>query len=226
LIATQRAGGWGIGTGFEKMFTMMRDKKKKRTALSGSTLLDIEYSELKDDLIIDVKLDADLPQDKLQQANIAGMLKQYGLASDAWIRENVLNVGQSKDMTKEVIEENYVNKMMEEHFTGTMRQEITQQVQQQLMQQMQQQQEQQMQQAQMQEQQMQMQQQPEQMPPEMQEQMMAEKFMRDERFVDQNNTARGGMSPIVGRGAIPAQRPGQKPATPNPEADMLQEGEM
>lgn len=230
LIATQRAGGWGIGTAFEKMFAMMRDKKKKRTVLSDSTVLDIELKDLKEDLIIDVKLDADLPQDKLQQANIAGMLKQYGLASNAWIQENVLNMGQSKDMTKEVIEENYINKMMEEHLTGTMRDEITKQVQQQMMQQMQEQQaqQQQAQQQQMQQQEMAMQQEQmaQQPSPQEQEAMMAEKYMRDQRFVDQNNTNRGGMPPIVGRGAIPAQRPGQMPSTPNPEAEMLQEGEQ
>ena len=229
LIATQRAGGWGIGTGFEKMFTMLRDKKKKRTAVYESDILDIDPQDFKDDLIIDVKLDADLPQDKLQQANIASMLKQYGLASDSWIRENVLNVGQSKDMTKEVIEETYVAKMMEEHLTGAMRQEITKEVQEQMMQQMMQaQQQQQMQQEQMmQQQQMQQQQamQPQQIDPQMQEQMMAEKYMRDQRFADQNNAARGGMPAIVGQGAIPAQRPNEMPTTPNPEAEMLQEGE-
>ena len=230
LIATQRSGGWGIGTGFEKMFIMLRDKNKKRTAVFDSDVLDLDPKELKEDLIIDVKLDADLPQDKLQQANIAGMLKQYGLASDAWIRENVLNVGQSKDMTKEVIEENFVNKMMEEHLSGTMRDEITKQVQQQMMQQMQQQrQQQQMQQEQAMQQQQAMaeQQQMAMQPnPQEQEQALAQQYMEEQRYTDQNNPARGGMPPIVGRGAIPAQRPGENPSTPNPEADMLQEGEM
>lgn len=229
LIATQRAGGWGIGTGFEKMFTMLRDKNKKRTAVYESDILDIDPKDFKEDLIIDVKLDADLPQDKLQQANIASMLKQYGLASDSWIRENVLNVGQSADMTKEVIEETYVAKMMEEHLTGAMREEITREVQQQMMQEMQQAQQQQMAQQQaMQEQQMMQQQQampPQQIDPRMQEQMMAEKYLRDQRFTDQNNPARGGMPALVGQGAIPAQRPNEMPTTPNPEAEMLQEGE-
>ena len=54
---------------------------------------------------------------------------------------------------------------------------------------------------------------------------MAEKYMRDQRFSDQNNAARGGMPAIVGQGAIPAQRPNEMPTTPNPEAEMLQEGE-
>lgn len=230
LIATQRSGGWGIGTGFEKMFAMMKDGGKKRTAVYESDVLDLDPKELKDDLIIDVKLDADLPQDKLQQANIAGMLKQYGLASDAWIRENVLNVGQSKDMTKEVIEENFINKMMDEHLSGTMRDEITKQVQEQMMQQMQQQmQQQQMQQEQAMQQQQAMAEQQQmamQPSPQEQEQALAQQYMRDQRFVDQNNTNRGGMPPIVGRGAIPAQRPGENPSTPNPEAEMLQEGEQ
>lgn len=231
LIATQRAGGWGIGTGFEKMFSMLKDKNKKRTAVYDSDVLDIDPKDFKDDLIIDVKLDADLPQDKLQQANIASMLKQYGLASDSWIRENVLNVGQPADMTKEVIEETYVAKMMEEHLTGAMREEITREVQQQMMQEMQQAQQQQQQMAQqqaMQEQQMMQQQQampPQQIDPRMQEQMMAEKYLRDQRFTDQNNPARGGMPALVGQGAIPAQRPNEMPTTPNPEAEMLQEGE-
>lgn len=230
LIATQRSGGWGIGSGFEKMFAMLKDKKKKRTAIFESDVLDLDPKELKENLIIDVKLDADLPQDKLQQANIASMLKQYGLASDSWIRENILNVGQSKDMTKEVIEETYVAQMMQEHLTGAMREEITRQVQEQMMQEMQQQQQMQQQQmaqeqqmAQQQQQQMMMQEQM--MQAQQEQQMMAQQYMQEQRFADQNNAARGGMPAIVGQGAIPAQRPNEQPTTPNAEAEMLQGSE-
>jgi hypothetical protein len=225
LIATQRTGGWGIGTAFELMFDMIKDKKQKRTAVFDSGLLDIDPAELPENLIIDVTLDAELPQDKLQQANIAGMLKQYGLASDGWIRENILNIGQSKDMTKEVLGEQYVQKMMQEHFTGAMKAELQKQI----MAEMQAQQQQQMQQQQMAQQQQQAQQM--QMAKDQQRQaignrrQMAAQIEEQTRFAEQNAPNMGGVPAIVGRGAIPAQRPGQKPTIPNQEAGGLQEGE-
>lgn len=212
LIATQRTGGWGIGNGYETMFILAKDKKKKRTAIYEGGMLDIDPKELPDNLVIDVHLDAELPQDKLQQANIAGMLKQYNLASDEWIRENILNIGQSKDMTRQIMEEQFVNHMMQEHFSGAMRAEITKQVQMEMQQQM-------MQQQQQQEQMMQQQQQ-------QQVQEMAGQAEAMQRYAPQNAPNMGGIPAIVGQGAIPAQRPGQKPTIPNSEAEMLQEGEM
>ena len=225
LISTQKTGGWGIGTGFEMMIDMIKDKKKNRTAIYENTLMDIEFAELPENLIIDVILDAEMPQDKLQQANIAGMIKQYDLASDAWIRENILNIGQSKDMTKEVLGEKFVQKMMEEHFTGAMKAEMQKQImaemQAQQAQQAQQQQAQ-AQQAQMQQAQMQKQQA---MQQQAQRQQMAGEVENRQRYANQNAPNMGGMPAIVGQGAIPAQRPGQKPTIPNQTAGGLQEGE-
>ncbi len=189
LVAAQRAGGWGIGTAFETMFSLIKDKQKIRTALINSRKINIDPAELPDDLIIDVTLDADLPQDKLQQANVAGMLKQYGLASNSWIRENILNIGQSGDMDKEIIEEQFVNKMVGEYLTNQMQNEIMQNIQAQAQAQQQAQQEQ---------------------------QAVPEQF----------NPAKGGMPPIVGKGAIPATRPGQQPTPPSPLAQVMQQGEQ
>jgi len=225
LISAQRCGGWGIGTGYELMIDMIKDKKVNRTVLDDGNLLDIEFDKLPDNLIIDVQLDAELPQDKLQQANIAGMIKQYNLASDSWIRENILNIGQSKDMTKEVLGEQYVQKMMTEHFDGAMKAEMQKQI----MAEMQAQQDQQ-QQAQQQEMQAQAQQQAQMqkaqaMQQQGQRQQMAGAIEERTRFANQNAPNMGGMPAIVGQGAIPAQRPGQKPTIPNQEAGGLQEGE-
>ena len=42
----------------------------------------------------------------------------------------------------------------------------------------------------------------------------------------QYNPAMGGMPPLVGKGAIPANRPNMKPTSANGQPQQLQEGEM
>ncbi len=128
LVATQRTGGWGIGTALELMFTMIKDSGKKRTVLSKEGKLNIDPIEIPDSLIIDVSLDMTLPQDKLQQANTAAMMVDKGLASLSWIRENVLQIGQSKDMDNQIMQEQFERQMITEYFTKAMENEIRKQV--------------------------------------------------------------------------------------------------
>ena len=217
LITPQRTGGAGIGQAFEIMFTLMKANPTKRTYLAEHGLEKIAVADIPDDLIIDVKLEADLPQDKLQMANVAALMKQNGFVSDEWIRENILNIGQSDDMTKKIVEEKFIDMRIQEYFTGAMRQEIQAQVMQQMQQQMQQQQQ------MAQEQQMAQQQMMPQMPPEMMGGGMPPEMMgQDNQF----NPAMGGMPPVVGKGAIPASRPNMKPTSANGQAQNIQEGEM
>jgi len=187
------------------MFTLMKANPTKRTYLAEHGLEKIAVADIPDDLIIDVKLEADLPQDKLQMANVAAIMKQNGFVSDEWIRENILNIGQSDEMTKKVVEEKFNEMRIQEYFTGAMKQELQAQI----MQQMQQQAQQQQMMAQQQQQQMMAQQQQMQMP-------------QDNQF----NPAMGGMPPVVGKGAIPASRPNMKPTSANGQPQDIQEGEM
>lgn len=212
LIAPQRCGGAGIGQAFETMFALMKDNPTKRTYLSEHGLEQIKTAEIPDDLIIDVKLEADLPQDKLQMANVAAIMKQNSFVSDEWIRENILGVGQSDDMTKKIVEERFADMRIEEYFTGAMRQEIELQIQQQMAQQMAQQQ--------------QMMQQPP-MPQGMPQGAMPPGMPPGGMPQDiQFDPAMGGMPPVVGKGAIPASRPNMKPTSANGEPQGIQEGEM
>lgn len=212
LIAPQRCGGAGIGQAFETMFALMKDNPTKRTYLSEHGLEQIKTAEIPDDLIIDVKLEADLPQDKLQMANVAAIMKQNGFVSDEWIRENILGIGQSDDMTKKIVEERFADMRIEEYFTGAMRQEIELQIQQQMAQQMAQQQ--------------QMMQQPS-MPQGMPQGAMPQGMPTGGMPQDiQFDPAMGGMPPVVGKGAIPASRPNMKPTSANGEPQGIQEGEM
>ena len=200
--------------------------------------MDIDPKVLPDNLVIDVQLDAELPQDKLQQANIASMLKQQMLASDEWIRENILNVGQSKEMTKKIMEERFVDTMTKEYFDKALHNQVRQEVVQELQQQMEQQQAQAQQQQAMSQQQQMMQQQQMAMqarqaqgalgPETLDRAAMSSAQEQQRRYGSDNsmNPNMGGIPPLVARGAVPASRPGMKPTPANGMPQELQEGEM
>jgi hypothetical protein len=60
---------------------------------------------------LEVDLDVALPQDKLQQMNMAAMAKREGIASVRWIQEKLLNIAQSEDMQQEVWTERALDAM-------------------------------------------------------------------------------------------------------------------
>jgi len=131
-------------------------------------------------------------------------------------------------MTKKVIEEQFVNKMLQEHFTKAMETEIRKQVEMEMMQKMQEQQQMQAQQmAQAQQAGMQQQRQMVQQEQAARQQVMSVEERRQRlASANQFNAGMGGMSPIVGRGAIPASRPGMMPTPATGEPQGLQEGEV
>ena len=54
---------------------------------------------------LSVNLDVSLAQDQLVMAQIASQLKQVGIVSDAWIQEEILNIGQPKQMARDIMKE-------------------------------------------------------------------------------------------------------------------------
>ena len=117
LTAPQKRGGWGIAAVMETIMEMWKDKaenggNKMRKALGRSGTIELDVSEIPDDLLIEAKLDVALPQDMMQQSTIAAQLK--GLASDSWIRENLLNEGQSDEMTKQIWTEQAMQAMYQQ----------------------------------------------------------------------------------------------------------------
>lgn len=97
LVGAQKRGAWGIAKTVETMLILLKDGKpynKNRIRFSPSM-----YNA---SMTIDVKLEVKLPQDKLQQANIAQIIKTQGLASDEWIRENILQISNSNEMRRQI----------------------------------------------------------------------------------------------------------------------------
>jgi hypothetical protein len=223
LTAYQRCGGWGLGSGCEIMFDLMKDKGSNRTVVYLKGRIEINVKDLPEDLVIDVRLDADLPQDQLQSANVAQMLKQQQITDKAWIRENILNIGQSEDMEKRIIEENFVEQMVNESLRNQMRQDITQEVRAELQQELQQKMYQSMQhiQAGASQGQPAQRQQP---PSNLQYQNL--RMQDDRRQIDNSRNAGMGGLPPSATGLIPAQRPGEKPVPAENYSGEMQEGEQ
>lgn len=101
LIGAQRRGGWGIGGVAELMLDLIRHDPAYGNAAG------IKAGDIPPGTRVEVKLDVKLPQDKLQQANIARMITQGDnpIASVRWARENILNIGDSDAMDKEILDE-------------------------------------------------------------------------------------------------------------------------
>lgn len=65
----------------------------------------IDVKKLPLDLVVDVKVDIKLPQDRLQMANVANLLADKGLADHQWIQESILNISNAKEVRKNVIKD-------------------------------------------------------------------------------------------------------------------------
>jgi hypothetical protein len=67
------------------------------TALSSQDgdSIEIDPKQIPAALNFDVTVDVDLPQDKMQQASTGEAIVRSGLASKEWVRDTILNIGQS-----------------------------------------------------------------------------------------------------------------------------------
>ena len=109
LTSTQRRGGWGLGQLMEMCLAMMK-ADNVGAKVEG---IDLKPSEIPEYVQIDAKLEVKLPQDKLQQASIAQMITKGDnpLVSNEWARSNVLQIGQSGDMDRQIWTERAANMM-------------------------------------------------------------------------------------------------------------------
>lgn len=104
LVSPKDAAGQVLAEGLEVALKWLKeDGGKKRMYARSGEALELTADEIPDEFNIMVNIEADLPQDKLQMANVGQLLKNSDLASKRWVRENILNIGQSAGMDKEVL---------------------------------------------------------------------------------------------------------------------------
>lgn len=105
LTVPQRKSGWAISEAVDiALKWLVHGKRKKVKAYDQGMTGLIDYKDIPKHFEIDVALEIQLPQDRLNAANAANALAAGDdpMVSKSWVRENVLNVGQSDAMTKEI----------------------------------------------------------------------------------------------------------------------------
>ncbi|MCD4751886.1 MAG: hypothetical protein K8R40_02325 [Anaerolineaceae bacterium] len=99
LIPVKLMGAKAIANTMEIVLKMYRDGKQDCPGIA------LKPSEVPEIFEINVELEIDLPQDKLQNANVAGMAIDKGLASKTWAQRNLMQIENPKQMNKDIMKE-------------------------------------------------------------------------------------------------------------------------
>ena len=99
LSGPQHALSSIVAATFEMLVRLLKTNK---TAFKANGI-DIDPSKLPPDFEINVTVDIKLPQDKLQLANIAHLLKGDGLVDDEWLQSNILNITDTTQVNRNII---------------------------------------------------------------------------------------------------------------------------
>jgi hypothetical protein len=104
LISPQRILGWAIGSAVEMALNWIKDDNRQARAVYQGVALELEASDIPDDFEIEAVLDVNMPQDDLQNANIARMLTEGEdpLVSKDWVRQKILKVEQPSEMESQI----------------------------------------------------------------------------------------------------------------------------
>lgn len=106
LMGIKEMGGKVIGKLVTTALAWLKHNggEGNRVYADGQGYVELRPADIPDEPALNVGLDPDLPTDKLQLANIAEALTggENPLASKRWARENILNIGQSDAMDREI----------------------------------------------------------------------------------------------------------------------------
>jgi hypothetical protein len=86
------------------LMKMKRNGRGFETESLGQSI-NVKPDMIPNNLQVECVLDIAQPQDALQNANVAAILDEKGLASKVWIQENILGIGQTKEMNKDILSE-------------------------------------------------------------------------------------------------------------------------
>ena len=72
-------------------------------------LAEVDAKEIPEYLTLNVELDVNLPQDRLQAANVGKILMDSGLVTREWIQDEILHISQPAKMTRKVWKERAID---------------------------------------------------------------------------------------------------------------------
>jgi hypothetical protein len=93
---------WTLADMVQTALQLMREHKGTYGARNGGERVDVAADEIPEDLIITVKLDPALPQDKVGATAAAKNAVDSGLVSARYVREEILNVENPDQMQEEI----------------------------------------------------------------------------------------------------------------------------
>lgn len=104
LTGIKQVGGWVIAALLNISMRWYKADSKgiKFYHMQDGQEIDIQPSDIPERVAFSCALEPDIPSDKMNLTNIADLLVRSGLASKRWARENILSIGQSDDMDKEI----------------------------------------------------------------------------------------------------------------------------
>jgi len=120
LVMTQRKVSWAMGDILSICLQWWKlEGREDEIGYSGETVL-LEPDEIPETFTLEASLDMDLPQDRLQQANIANMLGAGPdpMMSRRYVREEVLNQSRSEEITKEIWNEQAAQALFQDWLMG------------------------------------------------------------------------------------------------------------
>lgn len=121
LLVTQRTSQSAIAEAMRIALSWFRDEGYGGASYKGA-FDKLKPSDVPKHFELDCKLDVNLPQDKMQMANVARAISsgEDPLTSVRWTRENILNVGQSDAMQAEIWGEKAANLKAMQYFSEQM----------------------------------------------------------------------------------------------------------
>lgn len=105
LVLSQKKAQWAIGDLVRMSFMKLKSSNRTFETESLGQSIKVKPDMIPDNLQVECELDIAQPQDALQNANVASILDEKGLASKVWIQENILGIGQTKDMNRDILSE-------------------------------------------------------------------------------------------------------------------------
>ncbi len=102
LVAPKELSGAAISNLIIAALRWMKQDGENEKFYRKGVVVELSPNDIPDRIVVNCNLEPDLPTDKMQQANIASLIVASELASRRWTRENILNIGQSGAMDKEI----------------------------------------------------------------------------------------------------------------------------
>lgn len=120
LVSPQKKLSYALGQAMEIAMRWLRYDGKKRTVQG----IEVLPKDIPEDIEVECTLEANLPQDKLQQANIAKMLTEGDnpLLPKGMVVEDILKMGESKDIQKAIWREKASSLFFDLYAQNTMQQ--------------------------------------------------------------------------------------------------------